>query len=397
MTGFSGQFYRSHPCPVKTVVIFRNGDAFFPGRRLVVNPRQLSTFDSFLNTVTFLVEAPFGAVRNVYTPREGHRVLSLESLQHGEKYVVAGAERFKRLDYSQITLRKPNQKKSEEIKPVVHSRIIAPARWKKFGHESCAINVFTNGDILVPPVRILIPKFTLRSWEKVLAMVTEKVQLRTGAVRRLCRLDGTPIHSSTELEHNQYYVATGLERFRLLPYFHWVPRMGQSEDVGLGVYGNFFPQLKKKNKHVGDAGTVLTTTAGEKEMTPAEEIPQDRRVKVDSPIDQVEARAEEEEQAPSGLPPLKSDSITSGIKGGCLGLNMLMCTCSDRQKGSTDSRHLVPLSTQPVVQQPNGGRPGPVAAEPTKTRTEPKPKVREREQTVPRTADFQQFFHTPPH
>ena len=45
-------------------------------------------------------------------------------------------------------------------------------------------SVFTNGDIFVPPARILIPKFTLSSWEKVLALVTEKVELRTGAVHR---------------------------------------------------------------------------------------------------------------------------------------------------------------------------------------------------------------------
>ena len=45
-------------------------------------------------------------------------------------------------------------------------------------------SVFTNGDVFVPPARILIPKFTLSSWEKVLALVTEKVELRTGAVHR---------------------------------------------------------------------------------------------------------------------------------------------------------------------------------------------------------------------
>lgn len=45
-------------------------------------------------------------------------------------------------------------------------------------------SVFTNGDILVPPARVLIPKHTLASWENILAMVTEKVHLRTGAVHR---------------------------------------------------------------------------------------------------------------------------------------------------------------------------------------------------------------------
>lgn len=45
-------------------------------------------------------------------------------------------------------------------------------------------SVFTNGEVLVPPAIIRIPKYTLTSWENVLTMVTEKVRLRTGAVYR---------------------------------------------------------------------------------------------------------------------------------------------------------------------------------------------------------------------
>lgn len=90
---------RSHPrLTTKTVVFYRNGDAHFPGKRFVVNPRQLTTFDSFLNAVTLGVAAPFGAVRNVFTPREGHRVLSLDTLEHGRNYVAGGSERFKRVE-----------------------------------------------------------------------------------------------------------------------------------------------------------------------------------------------------------------------------------------------------------------------------------------------------------
>uniref|UniRef100_A0A671KHY9 Si:dkey-25g12.4 n=1 Tax=Sinocyclocheilus anshuiensis TaxID=1608454 RepID=A0A671KHY9_9TELE len=163
-----------------TVIVFRNGDAFYPGRKFVINQRQSSTFDSFLNTVTRGITAHFGAVRNIYTPNKGHRVANLEQLVHGEIYVAAGAERLKKMD------------------------------------------VFTNGDILVPPARVLIPKHTLASWENVLAMVTERVHLRTGAVHRLCMLNGRPVRGSYELQNNHYYVAVGTERFRSLPY-HLAP------------------------------------------------------------------------------------------------------------------------------------------------------------------------------
>ncbi|XP_013999505.1 doublecortin domain-containing protein 2 isoform X2 [Salmo salar] len=332
---------RSHPSPIKTVVVYRNGDEFFPGRRFVINPRQVSSFNSFLNTVTGGVEAPFGAVRNVYTPREGHRIQSLETLQHGEKYVAGGTERFKKINYFHITLKKPQRKKSEVIKPVVHSRIIVPARWRKFLHESCTINVFTNGDVLVPPARILIPKYTLRSWERVLAMVTEKVHLRTGAVHRLYTLDGTPLSGSVELENNHYYVATGVERFRLLPYFHWVPRKGLIQDIGLGVHSDFLPPVMRKGKQhtrelIADhrqqadslfnpksereraaraamkqqpvsttSNPLLLLSSGEdsvfkaksrrRETVGVAEIQEDGQLTVDLPIDQVEAKVVEEQ------------------------------------------------------------------------------------------------------
>lgn len=94
----SGRGFYSQLPPTKTVTVFRNGDAFYPGRRFVISQRQSFTFDSFLNTVTRGITAPFGAVRNIYTPNKGHRVLGLEQLVHGERYVAAGAERLKQLE-----------------------------------------------------------------------------------------------------------------------------------------------------------------------------------------------------------------------------------------------------------------------------------------------------------
>lgn len=82
---------------VKSVLVYRNGDPFFPGRRIVVNEKKVSNFEVFLKEVTGRVKAPFGAVRNIYTPRGGHRVRQLEELQSGEQYVAGGREAFKKL------------------------------------------------------------------------------------------------------------------------------------------------------------------------------------------------------------------------------------------------------------------------------------------------------------
>ncbi|KAG7509706.1 doublecortin domain-containing 2C [Solea senegalensis] len=292
--------------PAKTITVYRNGDAFFPGRKMAVNPRQVSNFDSFLNSLTRGIEAPFGAVRKLYTPVEGRKIRSLEELKHGSAYVAAGNEQFKRLD-----------------------TIVVSARWRRTSDESCTINVFTNGHILVPPARIRIPKYTLRRWENVLAMVTERVRLRTGAVHRLYTLDGHPVCASTELENNQHYVAVGAERFKALPYDHCTSGVlvrdntVQSQDVlppirkkrhakdvfphtgfGVDLEHTARGQMKKytakpertKQQRQVSRDTVLFSTWGgsvfnarnkRNEMAGAAEVKEDLQLKVDLPIDQV--------------------------------------------------------------------------------------------------------------
>ncbi|KAL0623320.1 Doublecortin domain-containing protein 2 [Plecturocebus cupreus] len=87
---------------VKSVLVYRNGDPFFAGRRVVIHEKKVSSFDVFLKEVTGGVQAPFGAVRNIYTPRTGHRIRQLDQIQSGGNYVAGGQEAFKKLNYLDI-------------------------------------------------------------------------------------------------------------------------------------------------------------------------------------------------------------------------------------------------------------------------------------------------------
>eukprot|EP00058_Branchiostoma_floridae_P023218 XP_002608708.1 hypothetical protein BRAFLDRAFT_211985 [Branchiostoma floridae] len=82
----------------KNVTVYRNGDLYFPGRKFVVNEKQVRNFDSFLNQVTNGLGARFGAVRNIWTPTHGHRVRELEAIDNGKTYVAGGFERFRKME-----------------------------------------------------------------------------------------------------------------------------------------------------------------------------------------------------------------------------------------------------------------------------------------------------------
>ncbi|XP_015738796.1 doublecortin domain-containing protein 2B isoform X4 [Coturnix japonica] len=161
-------------CPAKNVVVYRNGDPFFRGRKFVVNQRHFLTFEAFLNEVTRSIHAPL-AVRNLYTPKHGHRVAELADLQDGCQYVAAGFEKFKRLDY------------------LNHGRKELRGTSKSNGVQTCA----------VPP------------WKPNTAVRQQKP---THLTIQLCRLDGTLVSSGEELVNGSYYVAVGTEEYKKLPY-----------------------------------------------------------------------------------------------------------------------------------------------------------------------------------
>uniref|UniRef100_A0A8C9XK34 Doublecortin domain-containing protein 2 n=1 Tax=Sander lucioperca TaxID=283035 RepID=A0A8C9XK34_SANLU len=206
---------------VKNIFMYRNGDPYYDARRIVINQKRVSNFETLLREVTGGIQAPFGAVRNIYTPRGGHKVDCLESLQSGEQYVAAGRERFKRMDYLQIaivcltyfTLCIP----LFQARPLPPNRFIVSARFLKPIKEPCTIFVVANGDVLDPAMRLLVHQRMLGQFDRILEMITEKMGLKVlGGVRSLYTYEGQQVTDGNQLEGGQLYVAVGRERFKKL-------------------------------------------------------------------------------------------------------------------------------------------------------------------------------------
>ncbi|XP_054019989.1 doublecortin domain-containing protein 2 [Dryobates pubescens] len=285
---------------VKSVLVYRNGDPFFPGRRIVINEKKVSNFEVFLKEVTGRVKAPYGAVRNIYTPRGGHRVRQLEELQSGEQYVAGGREAFKKLNYLDIgeTKKKPTEANNEQstvedVKPVTHSRITVSARFRKPLQEPYTIFLIANGDLISPVVRLLIPRKTLNHWDHVLEMVTGKVTLRSGAVHRLYTLDGKPLQNGSDLENGQIYVAVGREKFKKLPYADLLFSKSTARRPP-GSKTSVLPPIAGPQKSKGSGNdrqsksTVGSSDTGENSSSP--QLPKGKDKKRQNPEDSVSRR-----------------------------------------------------------------------------------------------------------
>ncbi|XP_051843793.1 doublecortin domain-containing protein 2B isoform X3 [Antechinus flavipes] len=166
----------------KKVVVYRNGDLFSPGRQLVVTHRRFPTFEAFLNEVTSAVQAPL-AIRSLYTPQHGHVITDLSELQNGGEYVAAGFERFRRLPYIYPGGEKPGRKNIRFLAPPALPRPNYRSPGKRIpALASCTIQVFRNGDLLSPPFSLHLACTSRQDWGAVLRQLTEKAQLKDGAV-----------------------------------------------------------------------------------------------------------------------------------------------------------------------------------------------------------------------
>ncbi|XP_077193534.1 doublecortin domain-containing protein 2B isoform X3 [Paroedura picta] len=317
--------------PARNVVIYRNGDPFCHGRRFVVSQRRFLTFEAFLNEVTSRIQAPV-AVRSIYTPRQGHRVTELAELHNGCQYIAAGFERFKRLDYIKSEMKQlgENQKKvSAQSYPVISRRANVLERCRRPANMPCIIHVFRNGDLLSPPFRVMLSKSALEQWNTVLGLLSERANLRTGAVRKnhtnnrkrncnrelgklhLVSQDGASdsvlLEAPQQMDHRRVRSTGVVEKDRgpgSSPALHEKARKHlDSEEKQEGI-------IHTKPVRVGqiswnspqwsdqEEGSIYKPKGARKEMQDAQEVGEDDDTQVELPVDQKVAEMVEEEVMP---------------------------------------------------------------------------------------------------
>ncbi|XP_075029338.1 doublecortin domain-containing protein 2B isoform X2 [Calonectris borealis] len=291
--------------PAKNVVVYRNGDPFFPGRKVVVNQRRFLTFEAFLNEVTKSIHAPL-AVRNLYTPRHGHRVAELGDLQDGCQYVAAGFEKFKRLDYlnrGRKELRGTRNSEGLQFRTVAPWKSNVLARRQKHAQLPCTIHVFRNGDLLSPPFPLLLSKSTPLQWDALLATLTKKADLRSGAVNKLCRLDGTQVSGGEELVNGHYYVAVGNEEYKKLPYFELlVPQ----DSACRTLWNHPKSRRKKYRRRFGELCAISQDRAGDSALAEPTQQLDSRRVQTTG--------AAEKDKIPAAFPQLQRQGRKSCLR-----------------------------------------------------------------------------------
>lgn len=198
------------------ITVYKNGDMHFLGKKIVVNQKQIRTFECFLDKVTKATGSEV-AIRKVHSANSGNRLVNLGDIKNGGNYVASGIEKFVPLHYQKIhEERHVSKPMPMDVTPVSHSRVVVASRCRKEAMaeplKNRIIFIYSNGKEKDPPMKLLLDKRVLQTMDTVLQYISYKINLQSGAVRSIHAVDGIKLHDVKEIITNTPYVAVGSEK-----------------------------------------------------------------------------------------------------------------------------------------------------------------------------------------
>ncbi|XP_034043854.1 doublecortin domain-containing protein 2C-like isoform X2 [Thalassophryne amazonica] len=236
-----------------------------------------------------------GGISRLYT-LDGHLIEDPKELKSKKHYVAVGRGKFKPAPYGQkdqppCKNSKKERKDSspavptttqrqEVIKPVLSKFMMTvPKKRKMF----FSINVYANGEDLVPPVHVKIPAYKMELLEDVITVVSEKMHLRVG-VNGLYTVDGHPIKDPKELKNGGHYVAVCSGKFKPAQYGRDAPASCKSSKKECKALSPVAGTVHHEQTVHADAETVKTTDGAELKNMDVQEEPKPKTMELTIPF-----------------------------------------------------------------------------------------------------------------
>lgn len=201
-----------------TVTLYRNGDRHFPGISFVVGP-QIKSWSYLLDQMTARTKPPWGAVRKVFHLDTGKRISAIDDLEHGEAYVVARMEAFKRVNYYDIQDVNTKNRLYEKPKPKMKPKKV---EGRNVIEMPITIYVLAQDDRKGIVTKLVLKSRDRTSFQHVLDLVTERLgfeKLQTSA-KKLVDLETKQSITALEgVRHGRFYVAVNKPQNKRLPQF----------------------------------------------------------------------------------------------------------------------------------------------------------------------------------
>jgi len=232
----------------KKVRFFINSDKFFKGATIAVSSEKFRTLDKLLEHLTRImcnqVTLPQG-VRHIFC-LDGKTIECVEELLHGSNYVCSSAPTFKRMDYLKVgqdhqennwnkmkretcylgmgstvgskgqgALRRDAFKNSGHSKSFGASKAGANGlseNGEKFQIKPKIIAILRSGLKPRKAVRVLLNNRNTKSFDTLLADLTNTVKLDTGAVRKMFTLDGRAVMALQDFTDAEVFIAYGVDK-----------------------------------------------------------------------------------------------------------------------------------------------------------------------------------------